>query len=243
LSRSRTDYVDLGNDSLICEGEEVFLSATVVENAEYLWNDSTDIPFIFANEAGVYWVEVAVGNCYERDSFLLDILELPSVDIGTDTIICEESELILDASGPNNWAYEWSDGSTEETFLVGGIDFYGVTVTNDCGAASDEVFINLFDCEVCNLKFPNIFSPNQDGISDTFSALSDCNFSAYNLKIFNRWGSIVFEGHELSAAWDGAFKGEESPSDVYFYILDFETENPLGQKEKGMERGEFTLIR
>ncbi len=235
--------IDLGNDTMICEGEEVFLSATFVENANYLWNDSTDVPVVFADEAGVYWVEITLENCYERDSFVLDILEFPVVNIGEDTLICEESELMLDASGPNNWTFEWQDGSSEETFLTDGLGFYGVMVTNDCGTDSDEVFVNIFDCEVCNLQFPNVFSPNQDGVSDTFNALSDCTFSAFNLKIFNRWGNIVFEGNDLSAGWDGAYNGQESPSDAYFYILDFETENPLGVKEKGMEKGEFTLIR
>lgn len=235
--------IELGQDSLLCEGEELLLVAEVLEGASYLWQDSSDLPFIYADTAGTYTVEVRLGNCSEQDQIEISYLNLPRVDIGVDTTICEESELILNARGPTNETFEWHDGSTDPDFLVAGIGFYGVTTTNSCGSASDELFINLIDCEECDRDFPNIFSPNGDGLSENFGIVSNCDFSKFRLKIFNRWGKIVFEGDQASTTWDGTQAGKALPSDVYLYLLDYETINPLGEKAQGRLQGDVTLLR
>jgi gliding motility-associated-like protein len=69
-----------------------------------------------------------------------------------------------------------------------------------------------------NLFIPSIFSPNDDGINDNFSALGDC-FESYHLRIYNRWGEKVFESNNQSLAWDGTFKGKNLNTGIYVYHL------------------------
>jgi len=235
--------IDLGADTTLCEGEEVLLLAEALTDAVYEWQDSTTLPFLYAGAAGQYWVEARLGNCYDQDSINIEIQALPIVDLGNDTIVCEELGLLLDASHPANAIYEWQDGSEAETFQVVDAGIYSVTVSNFCGALTDEIFINLIDCEDCTIEFPNAFSPNNDGYGEAFSILTNCSFTNYQLKIFNRWGALVFAAKDPAEIWDGTQNGEISPSDVYFYLLEYETINPLGAKDQGRFQGDITLIR
>jgi gliding motility-associated-like protein len=82
----------------------------------------------------------------------------------------------------------------------------------------------------CGLKFPNVFTPIEDGgdndgyydasvsekNNDIFHPIFD-NIVDYNLQIFNRWGEIVFESNELERGWNGYYKGKLSKSDVYVW--------------------------
>ena len=71
---------------------------------------------------------------------------------------------------------------------------------------------------------PNAFSPNNDGVNDSFylqgwALLEDtARIEEFTLKIFNRWGERVFEAHDLSDGWDGTFKGEDAQLDHYVWI-------------------------
>ncbi len=90
---------------------------------------------------------------------------------------------------------------------------------------------NANNCTL-NIYVPNIFSPNNDGINDTFFPNFSPNMVTFaKFSIFNRWGDLVFEteataigtgfltGSEL--AWDGFFKGKISNFDSYVWMLDF----------------------
>lgn len=237
--------IELGNDTTLCEGEELLLGVELlnVDMPVYEWQDSTTLPFIYATETGDYWVEVRSDYCYAEDSIRVDVQALPVVDLGNDTIVCEELGLLLEATHPANAVYEWQDGSSSETFQATEADFYSVTVSNFCGTASDDIFINLIDCEDCTIAFPNAFSPNRDGYGEAFSILTNCTFVNYQLKIFNRWGATVFEAQDPMETWDGTRNGKQHPSDVYFYRLEYETINPLGQRERGRSQGDITLLR
>ena len=68
------------------------------------------------------------------------------------------------------------------------------------------------------LFIPDAFSPNGDGINDTFRVNATGIFN-YSLKVYNRWGELVYESNNPEAGWDGTYKGEESPTGVYFYTL------------------------
>ncbi len=73
---------------------------------------------------------------------------------------------------------------------------------------------------------PNAFSPNGDSINDVWkvSALSVYNvigtkLTTFDAKVYNRWGTLVFESNNIYKGWDGTFKGENAPPDVYIYMI------------------------
>lgn len=70
-----------------------------------------------------------------------------------------------------------------------------------------------------DLMIPNAFSPNGDGNNDIFRILNITNQTLIEFKIFNRWGTFVFETTDPKKGWDGKYKGEEQPIGVYGYII------------------------
>lgn len=68
------------------------------------------------------------------------------------------------------------------------------------------------------LYVPNSFTPNNDGLNDTFGAKGD-GVKRYHMLILNQWGEIIFESNNINNKWDGTFKGKKVPPDVYIYQI------------------------
>jgi gliding motility-associated-like protein len=90
-------------------------------------------------------------------------------------------------------------------------------VTPDGCTGTDSVTIFVNDPCV-NVALPTIFSPNGDGNNDTFCALGDC-FQTMHLRIFNRWGELMFESTNPDNCWDGTHRDKPVNSGVYVYTF------------------------
>jgi gliding motility-associated-like protein len=82
-------------------------------------------------------------------------------------------------------------------------------------------------------RFPNTFTPNQDGTNDVFQPKFFCPGSVQSLTIYNRWGNQVYSGDQ---AWDG----KDAPSDVYYYIIVY---RQAGVDTDLRASGQLTLLR
>lgn len=69
-----------------------------------------------------------------------------------------------------------------------------------------------------SIYIPNSFTPNGDGMNDTFGALGEA-IQNYNMRVFNRWGEIIFESNAYNQQWDGTFKGLKAPEGTYVYKI------------------------
>ena len=96
----------------------------------------------------------------------------------------------------------------------------------------------------CKIYVPNAFSPNNDGINDEFLPLpgSDCTISDYEIKIFDRNGSLVFQTNSSTEGWNGKHRGELAPATVYYYIFRYTLMAEFGE-EKEIETGDLSLLR
>ncbi len=84
---------------------------------------------------------------------------------------------------------------------------------------------------------PNTFTPNGDGLNDTFGIVGEA-IKEFYLVIYNRWGQKVFESSKVDIQWDGTFNGTISPQDSYSYTV-------LAQGPSGgrlTKKGTFNLI-
>ncbi len=89
-----------------------------------------------------------------------------------------------------------------------------------CEASSCDTALVFVTVECTGLFIYNGFSPNEDGINDTFVIKGLDKFPGHYLRIFNRWGNLVFESDNYQNDWDGTWKGIPLPDGVYFYLLD-----------------------
>jgi gliding motility-associated-like protein len=227
LSQHEQPLATLGNDTTLCENEALILDATSV-GATYLWQDGSTDSIYQPTATGTYWVEVNVNGCRSIDTIHV-LYELPpTVDIGNDTTLCEGEVLILNASSPG-LSYLWQDNSTDSTFVASQAGNYNVMVSNTCGTDSDELSIEFLDCG-CPFYVPNSFTPNGDFVNDEFSSVFNCDFSEFNMRIFNRWGQLIFETNSPNQSWDGKYKGTLSPIGVYVYQVNYTFENEFKTK-------------
>ena len=90
--------------------------------------------------------------------------------------------------------------------------------------------------------FPNAFTPNGDGANDVFRPIFPCEVVFSNLKVFSRWGELVFETNEPATGWDGSFNGVEAPSDVYVWRVEYEGIRS-GQQLHFVKKGDVSLLR
>jgi gliding motility-associated-like protein len=65
---------------------------------------------------------------------------------------------------------------------------------------------------------PKAFSPNGDGVNDLLF-VRGAGVESIDLKLYNRWGEIVFESTDISIGWDGKYKGKEAPVEAYAFVL------------------------
>jgi OOP family OmpA-OmpF porin len=94
-----------------------------------------------------------------------------------------------------------------------------------------------FNVEVLPLNLPNVFTPNNDGVNDTWFT----NGNIKEVTIFNRWGNLVHRSTQGFSGWDGnTQEGMPCSEGVYFYVLI--EEHPLTKKET-QHSGFITLLR
>ncbi len=121
---------------------------------------------------------------------------------------------------------------------------YNVKVTDDKGCISSRNITIVVLCNNKNFFIPNTFSPNNDGANDRFYPRGTGLDRIQALRIFNRWGEMVFEkrnfpANDAASGWDGTFKGKTAASDTYIYMIDIICENATIITYKG----NITLIR
>lgn len=91
----------------------------------------------------------------------------------------------------------------------------------------------------CLMYVPDAFSPNADGVNDSFKAKLNCGIENFELVIFNRWGECIFVTNDPEAYWDGWFGKLEAPIGIYLYILRYRRTD--GKQIE--ENGRISLIR
>lgn len=145
-------------DLVDCEGSSILLDA---ENpgASYLWSTDETTQTIIVSGEGInqYWVVVTnENNCSAADTAIITFFENPQVDLGPDTIICQNQSVILDAGYPGS-SYSWSTGQTTQTIVVDTSNFgigehsFSVSVITPLSCQGyDEIEVELLDCTGIN---------------------------------------------------------------------------------------------
>lgn len=135
--------LDLGSDTLLCEGTTLTLTATADIGTTVTWQDNSTAAAYLVTSPGLYTAR-AVNRCgADTDSLLIDYLDRPIMfDLGPDTVLCPGQSVLLQAPVTGD-AIEWQDGSTDGTFLADREGQYTLRVSNICGVEMDtmEVFV------------------------------------------------------------------------------------------------------
>ncbi len=242
--------LDLGDDLTRCPGETTTLSAGNSFD-QYLWNTGATGANIQVDDYGSFWVTAS----YLCDTLTDTISILPppvlTVTLPNDTTINlgETIELLPIISGVPA-QYEWQPSA--------GLDctdcpapfaqplsntLYTLTIEDGYGCRTmDSISVSVeFGGRI---YAPNAFSPNGDGHNDIFTVYGGPEVvEIASLKIFDRWGNMVYAAKRLPAdgsrGWDGTFKGKPMMPGVFVYIAEVVFLNGESRRQSG----EVTIVR
>jgi gliding motility-associated-like protein len=148
------------------------------------------------------------------------------VDAGPDIFLLQGGQTTLKATatGSTNYTFLWTpytwlnDPAVLQPITKAEADItYLLTVTGEGGcAASDEVFVK----QLLKPVIPNVFSPNGDGINDTWIIRYLDSYPGATVQIFDRYGKRIFSSVGYNNPWNGTIGGNPVPAGVYYYIVD-----------------------
>lgn len=227
-------------DTIICKGKSIVLDAKN-PGMHYLWKTFETTQKIRVENPGRYWVVITNGTCHSIDTVDVKLVQGSGVTVNRESVFClnEENRIISVKVNPGTKIL-WSTGATSPSIYAIKEGIYWVrTEINNCGTQVDTVRVKLKLCE-CEMMIPNSFTPNEDNRNDYFFPVMQCEYSYYMLTITDRWGNTVFTTNNISSKWDGRFKGNLCPEDIYIFKIE-STEK--GSDKKQVRNGHISLFR
>ena len=254
--------LELSGDQEICLDDETVITAESVDPGitffNYNWSpdsivvsgDGTSAVTVSpASTQYLYLTAESSNGCIVTDSILINV---SNISASTVTASASENDVPVGSTvtltaTPSGYSYSWSPpdnltapNSQVTEALINGDFTYTVTVTDGICTRQAQVTIKSFQfvCEEPFVYVPNAFTPNGDGNNDVLYIRSTIIEEA-TLRIFNRWGELVFETNDLTIGWDGTWRGEPIAPDVYDYYLD----GFCVDGQQFLIQGNITLIR
>lgn len=247
-------------DAAICSGNNIQLTTTGATSYQWI-NETTGLnnPKIgnpSASPAATTRYTVVGYDEYQcftdTATVTVTINPLPVIEAGPDIEAIIGSDIRLApvvSSDVINWSWSPADylSCTDCASPVSRprspID-YTITVYNQFHCmASGHLKVNVV-CAGGQIYIPGAFSPNNDGKNDRFIILGNGVRIVKSLRIYNRWGEIIFTRRDFypddaTAAWDGTYKGFSAPAGIYVYVAEME----CNANEAFTRKGTVTLIR
>ncbi|SFW51326.1 gliding motility-associated C-terminal domain-containing protein [Chitinophaga sancti] len=229
--------VNLGNDTIICKGEKLVLTADF-GTGTYRWQDTSKQATYYVTKTGYYYVRAQIGRCVSSDTVHVQIEDTLRVSLGRDTVLCSGEVYTLYPKGAGS-NYKWQDSSTVSVFKVNTAGIYAVVAQNTCGTAIDSVEVGFKDCD-CQVWLPSGFSPNGDGNNDLFRPKYKCPLQSFSISVYNRWGAQIYYTTDPDIGWTGTRNGTRVPVGTYVYVMEYTVQK---SGEHVRKTGAITLIR
>ncbi|MEO5890202.1 MAG: PKD domain-containing protein [Ferruginibacter sp.] len=229
----------------LCKGQNVKLFASGSDR--YQWSPSTGLnsstialPVANPDTTTNYRV-IGTDNfgCFRDTGYVgIKVYPIPTVNAGADkTINIGQSLDLVPVISSDVTTVTWSPTGNIFRNTYPAISIkpnqtteYTVEARNRGGCMARDNVTVVVICNGANVFIPNTFSPNGDGANDIFYPRGTGLFKIKMLRIFNRWGEVVFEktsfnANDPSSGWDGTLKGAKLGADVFVYMIDIICEN------------------
>lgn len=236
-----------GIDTGFCVGQQNGIKIGASNNASasnsytFAWtptvglvNANSTNPIATPSVPTQYQLNVSDGVCPNRiTSVLVTPFIPPYADASSDTTIDEGKTITLNGTGGNK--FWWQPDYNIKYGNTINPDVWPITTTtytlytedsHKC-SSSDTVRVTVNSGNI--LFFYSAFTPNRDGDNDVFYIGNVEKFPDNNLKIYNRYGKLIYSATSYVNDWDGTYLGNTVPTGVYFYIFD----DGIDKKYKG----------
>nr|WP_319401619.1 PKD domain-containing protein [uncultured Carboxylicivirga sp.] len=261
--------IDYGPDTLGCPPLQVQFYNNSIDAYNYLWDfgdgniSSEKEPMHTYYTSGNYTVSLTVegaGGVAESDEVKVVVFEEPTADFEVRPIkvkLPQTVSFINKSEGAISYLWDFGDGNTSTEYSVqylyndpGTYDVL-LEVENDKGCKDERVIRSAVTAEAAGqIEFPNAFTPNPNGPNGgeytpgdpdnfVFYPFVQEGIVEYNLKIFTRWGELIFESKDINIGWDGYYKGKLCASGVYIWKVECKYSNGTIETHTG----DVTLFR
>ena len=229
-------FADYDIEDLSCEREFGSITINSISGGTPSYTvavDQQEIVDFIVLDPGDYLLSIIDSEgCIADFDFTIFDLPDPGVDIsaGQDTCVIEGQSISLSATG--GVSYEWEDNGTFVSSTTGATPeiiplietIYTVTITDENGCSyEDQVTICIIDDQFSQMKPISLITPNGDGKNDilVFEGLEA--FPNNRLRIYNRWGAIIFDKQSYQNDgnfFNGSRQSGDLSADTYYYILE-----------------------
>jgi gliding motility-associated-like protein len=191
-----------------------------------------------------------IDTLYMLQQDIINIYPKPTAGFSVspqETDICEALITFSDLSqGANSYYYNFdnngftsSAANFSHNYITSGSDYPIQIVTNQYGC-KDTMILTLI-IQPISLYIPNTFTPDEDEHNTLFKPTTDFEIFEWQLRIYNRWGELVFQSNDYSIGWDGHFGEIQCQDGIYSYDLQYRS---CEQEQKKIQvSGHVNLIR
>jgi len=212
----------------VCVGENAYWGTNITPGAVYYWIDPYNniitgnsiqfVPVQPGDHGPYYLLFNKLGCPSDTGAKTLTVGYIPLPNAGNDTISCIDNPVLLSLDSTYSDAM-WNNYSNTPTIEANDSGWYVVVVTNGYGCSNyDSIYVTLVEC---NISVPNIITPNNDGINDSFT-VDDTYMESILVIIYDRWGKMVYKWSNKSSSWNGKniFTGLPVSDGTYFYVIE-----------------------
>ncbi|WP_234733468.1 T9SS type B sorting domain-containing protein [Tellurirhabdus bombi] len=208
--------------------------------------------------------DLCTGTTYELSIWLLNLnVIMPAGTCGFETP--NDPDLLVQIETPDKAILQtlrtnpiprttspvWQRFSTRFTIPDAGLEKSSAVIriiNNNSGGCGNDFLIDdiqikqCSECDPAQLFVPDVFSPNQDGINDFFEFFYS-GIVAFDLKVYDRWGSVIFASTDPAQKWDGNYQNTPCSEGVYTWSMTYEVSSFSDQPKKLTRNGQVLLMR
>jgi gliding motility-associated-like protein len=191
------------------------------------------------------WFKDSYTGCSNTQTFAISVLARPQADFTWEPEVpvekVDEIQFINTSHGPDqqrwNWYFADNAHASGRENPVTHFDYAGnyavALVVVDKNQCADTIVKPITIAPDFNVYIPNSFTPNGDGLNDTFYPVARNHSGSYSLQVFNRWGQMVFTTTNINDGWDGNFLNNPCKDQTYTYLLKLTALNGQHKEFKG----------
>ncbi len=198
-------------------------------------------PPVVTLEPGTYslFITQTMGKCEsDKSPVNVDVHYTPHEELANKAVMCENNLEVI-GKHADGVTYKWNNGSNSCCVLPDKEGLYRRATNNECGSYVDSVWVYHMSCEDC-ITFPNAFVPVKGSANNIFRPLLKCPVDEFSIRIYNRWGNLVYSSNDVNEGWEGRYNYDWAPQGVYIYVVEYLAKD---KKQKQHITGNVALIR
>ncbi|HTD99286.1 MAG TPA: gliding motility-associated C-terminal domain-containing protein [Mucilaginibacter sp.] len=201
----------------LCEGQAIGLKVNHTDGT-VKWSTGETTDLISVTTPGNYKVSVtSAAGCITEANTNVVFLPNPVFNMN-DMSICTYTHQVGTLTAPPGFAkYTWNGQPGEQTYQVNHPQAVILTVTDDNGCQATKQ-VNVTE-QCADVHIPNTFTPNGDGINDTWNIGGLEDDQTASVKVFSRYGQLVYESKGYGTPWNGSKGNKQLPTGTYYYVI------------------------